>query len=82
MRSMLLLMSVALLGLPAWAQEDGVSETTATEDATVETEPAVEPETTEEPVVDDVFYQDVDDKDFRPSEDIPADQSITFPSDI
>ena len=82
MRSMLLLMSVALLGLPAWAQEDGVSETTATEDATVETEPAAEPETTEEPVVDDVFYQDVDDKDFRPSEDIPADQSITFPSDI
>ena len=41
-----------------------------------------EDETAEEPVVDDVFYQDVDDKDFRPSEDIPADQSIPFPTDI
>jgi hypothetical protein len=36
----------------------------------------------EETVVDDEFYQDADDKDFRPSEDIPADQSIPFPTDI
>jgi arylsulfatase A-like enzyme len=43
-----------------------------------ENEPAPE----EEPVIDDVFYQDIDDKDFRPSEEIPADQSIPFPSDI
>ena len=53
--------------------------------ATTESESAAEPEpveAAEEPVVDDEYYQDVDDKDFRPSEDVPADQSIPFPSDI
>ena len=81
-RSLLLLMAIALLGFSAWAQEDEGTESTEAEDAVVETEPVAEPEASEEPVVDDVYYQDIDDKDFRPSEDIPADQSIPFPSDI
>ncbi len=41
-----------------------------------------EEEDEEEVVVDDEFYQDVDDEDFRPTEEIPADQSIPFPTDI
>jgi hypothetical protein len=85
-RPLLLVMSIVLLGLSAWAQEDDAPESTETEDAVAESEPVaeavVEPDTTEEPVIDDVYYQDIDDKDFRPSEDIPADQSIPFPSDI
>ena len=36
----------------------------------------------EEAPIDDEYYQDIDDEDFRPSEDIPADQSIPFPTDI
>ena len=31
---------------------------------------------------DDESYRDIDDEDFRPSEEIPADQSIAFPTDI
>lgn len=31
---------------------------------------------------DDDSYRDIDDEDFRPSEEIPADQSIAFPTDI
>ena len=37
-----------------------------------------EPRTTS----DDESYLDIDEEDFRPSEEIPADQSITFPTDI
>lgn len=36
----------------------------------------------EVPDTDDESYRDIDDKDFRPSEDIPADQAIAFPTDI
>jgi len=31
---------------------------------------------------DDESYLDIENDDFRPSEEIPADQSITFPTDI
>ncbi len=31
---------------------------------------------------DDDSYRDIDDEDFKPSEEIPADQSIAFPTDI
>jgi uncharacterized membrane protein len=69
------------------AQEDSASVPEATEqdqlDPQLEEEEAEEEEAEEEEIiVDDEFYQDVDDKDFRPSEDIPADQSIPFPTDI
>lgn len=64
----------AATGTAAEASADAVTDDTAEAEA----EPVAEPE----PKIDDVYYQDVDDKDFRPSEDIPADQSIPFPSDI
>jgi hypothetical protein len=67
---------------PATAQEDSESVPGATEQDQLDPQSEEEEAEEEEIVVDDEFYQDVDDKDFRPSEDIPADQSIPFPTDI
>lgn len=78
----LLIIPIAFLGLSAWALQDDASTPPNADDTVAEAESAAEPEAAQEPVVDDVFYQDLDDKDFRPSEDIPADQSIPFPTDI
>lgn len=36
----------------------------------------------EAPPTDDESYLDIDEEDFTPSEEIPADQSIAFPTDI
>ena len=66
----------------AMAQEDSESVPEATEQDQLDPQLEEEEAEEEEVVVDDEFYQDVDDKDFRPSEDIPADQSIPFPTDI
>ena len=77
-------------GVPATAQdaEEPTADVAADESAPAAEEQA-EPDDTQasdeavaEPLPDDEFYQDIDDEDFRPSEDIPADQSIPFPSDI
>jgi hypothetical protein len=45
---------------------------------------AAQPEAAEEDAadLDNESYADAEDDDFRPSEDIPADQSIPFPTDI
>jgi hypothetical protein len=66
---------------PVWSQEED-ADAVAEEEQTEATPEVDEVDEADEPIVDDEFYQDVDDKDFRPSEDIPADQSIPFPSDI
>lgn len=83
-RLAMLLILFGMLINPALAQEQN--------EAPPEDEPAVAESTADDeeeadadaadPVRDDEFYQDIDDEDFRPSEEIPADQSITFPSDI
>ena len=44
-------------------------------------EPVAEAEEIDETGLDEQGFSDVDD-DFRPSEEIPADQSIPFPADI
>jgi hypothetical protein len=64
----------SLLAAPTRAQEpvDEADETEVTE---------VEAEEIDETGLDDQGFSDEDD-DFRPSEDIPADQSIAFPTDI
>ena len=80
-RIALLIMLFVLFGFSALAQED--TDPPAEEAAQVDAEEtAAEEDVAEEAVVDDEYYQDVDDEDFRPSEDIPADQSIPYPSDI
>ncbi|MDX1517230.1 MAG: hypothetical protein R3288_10345 [Woeseiaceae bacterium] len=60
------------------------------DEAETQPEAAAEPEqqttAADEPAevleTDDESYLDIDDEDFTPSEEIPADQSITFPTDI
>ena len=70
----------------ALAQESSEAVTEEAEQGELDPQPEEEPEEAtpdeEEAVVDDEFYQDADDEDFIPSEDIPADQSIPFPTDI
>jgi hypothetical protein len=69
---------------PAWAQgpADEADETQATEVDTEEIDTAeVEAVEIDETGLDEQGFSDEDD-DFRPSEDIPADQSIAFPTDI
>lgn len=68
---------------PVLAQDDAGAET----DAQAETEePAEAAEADEDedtlPEIDDQSYLDADEEDFRPSEEIPTDQSISFPTDI
>lgn len=65
----------------AYSQDDAASdpETDDTESPAAEADPDVAREVLE---TDDDSYRDIDDEDFRPSEEIPADQSIAFPTDI
>ncbi len=79
-RFLLIILLVGLFAITAWSQEDLGGEVDDTAQAEVDDEAELEEE--EDIVVDDEYYQDVDDKDFRPSEVIPADQSISFPTDI
>lgn len=83
-RTSLLLPLLSLLvvaALPSFAQED-----TATDNAAETSEPAVKPEPEEDSSevieTDDESYLDIDEKDFTPSEETSADQSLTFPTDI
>lgn len=75
-----------ILTLPvAWSQDESANETpteeveTPADDGTDDVEPDVVNEVLD---TDDESYRDIDDEDFTPSEEIPADQSIAFPTDI
>ncbi len=85
-RIALLIMLLAGIVTVAAAQDDAdaPAEVSADEAAPADDEPAEADAAEEaaEPPPADEYYQDVDDEDFRPSEDIPADQSIPFPADI
>lgn len=76
-RLLLFLILGSSLAGPAVSQEEGDEP-----DEQVETqEPEAETEDIDETGLDDQGFSGEDD-DFRPSEDIPADQSIPFPTDI
>ena len=87
--AMLLGIALATTG---WAQEADApdEESSATEtpveavasDELVNEGNASEEVASEEIDVDDGSYIDAEEDDFRPSEEISADQSITFPTDI
>lgn len=82
MRRLLLMMVFAVTLLAsAFAQEETEPPAEDTESAEV-SQPTEDADEADDPVVDDEFYQDADDEDFRPSEDIPADQSIPYLTDI
>lgn len=79
-RLLFLLLVGFLFALPVRAQ-DADTDPEQTEDTEEIEESQVEEEEIDETNLDDQGFTDVDD-DFRPSEDIPADQSIPFPTDI
>jgi len=83
-RFLLMILLISMFAVVAWSQEDldAEADETVQPEAEDEAEDEAEAEEQDENVVDDEYYQDVDDKDFRPSEDVPADQSIAFPTDI
>jgi len=62
----------------SWAQDTNTADEVVEEVAATESQ---EPDT-DDVNVDDGSYLDQDDEDFRPSEEIPADQAIPFPTDI
>jgi hypothetical protein len=73
------LMSMAF-ATSGWAQDADPPEETG-EEAAAEKPPVQEPET-DDIDVNDGSYLDEEEEDFRPSEEIPADVSIPFPTDI
>ncbi len=78
-----LLVFAWLATAPAPAQD--AADTDA--DETAEAQPAPDASDTESeeattPAADDESYLDIEEEDFRPSEEIPTDQSISFPTDI
>ena len=86
-RRLLALILGAALAAPSWAQfsnieddEDPGPETQSNELST--DEESTDEESAEEIEIDEGSYIDAEDDDFRPSEEIPADQSIPFPTDI
>ena len=78
-----LLLSIPF-ALNAWSQDDETQTETGTEtEATEQSQPAAEEaQSVDDSDLDEQSYADTEDDDFRPSEDIPADQSIPFPTDI
>ena len=83
------------LAVTGWTQntaavddEDPESEAQVEESSTLPTEElstealSMDALSTEEIDVDDGSYLDAEEKDFRPSEEVPADESIPFPTDI
>lgn len=81
-RFLLMILLIGMFAVTAWSQEDIDAEPEETEQPDADDEPEAGLEQQDEVVVDDEYYQDVEDEDFRPSEEIPADQSIPFPTDI
>ena len=69
-----ILLASAFLAMPSWAQDED-TESEETEESQVEAEEVDDSDLDEQGFTDE-------DNDFRPSEDIPADQSIPFPTDI
>ncbi len=78
------------LAVTGWTQdtaavddEDPESEAQTEESSAVPTEDlSMEALSMEEIDVDDGSYLDAEEEDFRPSEEIPHDESIAFPTDI
>jgi len=79
-RALLLLLFAAVFALPVQAQ-DTDADTEQTEEPEEIEAAEVDEDEFDETDLDDQGFTDVDD-DFRPSEDIPSDQSIPFPTDI
>ena len=75
-RFLIALLLGTMLAAASWAQDADSDEGAEAEETQVD-----EAEDVDDSDLDEQTYSDADD-DFRPSEDIPADQSIAFPTDI
>lgn len=80
-RFLIALLLGTMLAAASWAQDTDSDEGAEAENAQVEADEVDEAEDVDDSDLDEQTYSDADD-DFRPSEDIPADQSIAFPTDI
>ncbi len=81
-RRLLALILGAALAAPSWAQFSNIEDDEDPGPETQSNELSTDEESTEEIEIDEGSYIDAEDDDFRPSEEIPADQSIPFPTDI
>lgn len=81
MRRYLLTILLLLAGAGAWAQDSVPAEEDEAPDAKEAVDDA--PDAREDDLdLDEESYADVEEEDFVPTEDIPADQAIPFPTDI
>ena len=80
-RFLITLLLGTILAAASWAQDADTDEGAEAEETQVEADEVDEAEDVDDSDLDEQTYSDADD-DFRPSEDIPADQSIAFPTDI
>lgn len=80
-RFLIALLLGTMLAAASWAQDADSDEGAEAEETQVEADEVDEAEDVDDSDLDEQTYSDADD-DFRPSEDIPADQSIAFPTDI
>ena len=78
MQRYLLTILLLLVSGGAWAQESAPGD----EVDTPETAEEASAEQDEDLDLEDESYRDAEEEDFVPTEDIPADQSIPFPTDI
>ena len=74
----ILLLAVAAL---AWAQDSAPEDETEGQESVEAAEEAAD-EQAEDLDLDEENYRDAEEEDFVPTEDIPADQAIPFPTDI
>ena len=80
-RFLIALLLGTMLAAASWAQDADSDEGAEAEETQVDAAEADEAEEVDDSDLDEQTYSDADD-DFRPSENIPADQSIAFPTDI
>ena len=80
-RFLIALLLGTILAATSWAQDADSDEGAEAEETQVEADEVDEAEDVDDSDLDEQTYSDADD-DFRPSENIPADQSIAFPTDI
>ena len=77
------LLSILLLavGAVAWAQDSAQEDEIESRRSQEASEPAAD-EQDDDSDLDEESYRDAEEEDFVPTEDIPADQAIPFPTDI
>jgi hypothetical protein len=81
MHRYLLTILLLLASVGVWAQDSAPAEEAEAPDAT-ETVDEASDEQEDDLDLDEESYADAEEEDFVPTEDIPADQAIPFPTDI